>query len=252
MLRSFNYTGRKRIGLADCSFRLRSKTEGPLEFDADLDFSSLGLPDDAKVYVEAYYQTTWQQFDCGTVALTSPPKEQSLIGFEPNTPVMFRIKVVDESGRAGRILAAADRIRPIAEDDDRSSEPLLDVSYTDIGKEIWRIRWEGDHPILEMNNKVPNHEHIVRRDPLFHAFVLPAAFREILFRQIVFHNALEQPEGTAAYDWLEYGAALAGERLEGYDLGEEEKVDKWVDNAVERFSGDNLLRDNLIKKLEEI
>ena len=43
-------------------------SDGMLSFDAKLDLTGYDLPDDARVFVEAYRQTSFMRFPHGTVA----------------------------------------------------------------------------------------------------------------------------------------------------------------------------------------
>lgn len=251
MLRTFNYTGRKRIGLADISISLAHESDATMRFNANVDLTSLDLPPSSHVYLEAYYQTDWERFSCGSVGVPNELINQELQGFEEGAAVHFRIKVV-ASEEKGRILAIADNIRPISVDDDKHRDSLLEVSFTDLGPEVWRVRWTGSSPHLEFNKNIPNCKHLVRRDPAFHAFALPAILREILTRLILVDDALNAEEESSAHRWVELGSSLAGERLEAYEPGDEERVDRWIDNAIRRFADDFQLMNLLAKNLREV
>jgi hypothetical protein len=251
MLRTFNYTGRKRITGDDYVIALHSAEGGELEANVDIEASTMGLPEHARIYVEAYYQTNWQRLDCGTVGVPTEIKNECLHEFDPGAPVRFRIRIIDESGHTGLVLASADGISPETDDNKKNTEPLLPVHFLNLGSEIWRVRWAGDNAVLEINNGIPGHRHLAQRDPVFHAYVLPAVLREVLTRTIIDHNGVEAEEGTPAQDWIQFGASLSGSYPEPYEPGEEEKIYDWVDQVIEQFTDGFDLKTNLINFMKE-
>ena len=72
-IRRINSTGRKKILREDARIFIRSDSDGVLSFDATLNLTDYGLPDDANVFVEVYRQTSFMRFPHGTVATPQPP-----------------------------------------------------------------------------------------------------------------------------------------------------------------------------------
>jgi hypothetical protein len=73
-IRRLNYTKRKRIAQAHARVALIQRKNPPSEFEVNLALESYSLPAEARVFVEAYRQTTWMRFDYGTVAPISRPQ----------------------------------------------------------------------------------------------------------------------------------------------------------------------------------
>ncbi len=77
MIRRFNYTHRQRIPKSHVVVRLVRAAEAT-EFEAQLQLATLNLPDDARVYVEAYFHGTVMRFDFGTVSAVRAPSNRQL------------------------------------------------------------------------------------------------------------------------------------------------------------------------------
>ena len=72
-------------------------------FDAEFEFLQR-FPDDSAIYVEAYYKETLQRFSFGTVGNVTRPADRTLSAVDLTGTTLFRVRVVDESGRIGRLL----------------------------------------------------------------------------------------------------------------------------------------------------
>src|SRR4051794_14315018 len=111
--RRINSTGRKKISQDKIDVRILSTSPGEaLKARIGIDLDSLGLPSSAAVSVEAYHRGTAMRFDCGTVGIKRIPDLLTLNELDQAGGVLFRIKVIDQDGQRGKILASADRVRP--------------------------------------------------------------------------------------------------------------------------------------------
>ena len=111
MIRKFNYTGRKRIARSRVSIEIVPGTNGSASFEASIDLTGVNLPKSANVFVEAYRRSFFKRFSFGTVSQIRSPQDRSLGDLDPKSFAMFRIKVVEPTGK-GRILGVADKIIP--------------------------------------------------------------------------------------------------------------------------------------------
>jgi len=179
-VRRVNFTGRKRISLADAVISLRPGTDGAADtFDAAFDLGAYKLPPDALVSVEAYRQTTRITYAFGTVARIQPASDRRLDAFDSVEAILFRVRVTDIGPRHGVLLAEADKIRPrIGDDDDADRLPLLPAAPGDLGDEVWRVEIEGK-PILRLNELLFDWKEVVRSDQ-FRALVYPRAVCDVL------------------------------------------------------------------------
>src|SRR6266849_4306472 len=109
MLRKLNFTERARIPGPAVHFELRRETDGILAFDARLELAGVA-PNDARVYIEAQYRTSYMRFDCGSIGALTMPAERRLTNIDSDRIVRFRVKVIDQSAGARHIVAASNDI----------------------------------------------------------------------------------------------------------------------------------------------
>ena len=67
MLRKLNFTERAKIPRSHVRVSLRRGDDGILVFDPQLSFDGVGVVATARVFIEAYYRTSFMRFDCGSV-----------------------------------------------------------------------------------------------------------------------------------------------------------------------------------------
>jgi len=250
MIRRFNYTGRKKIPRSRISVRTARTPEGPLSFDADMDFEGLTLPVTGKVFVEAYRGAYFRRFPCGTAFNLRPPREKVLDGIDPEKLVIFRVKVVD---RKGRIVAAADRIIPKRNEEDPAGRLcLLPVEFIDLGHVIWRLDLESDWPCLQLNSRVDQIRETARSDPYFLVLVYPEIVRQILHRIVVeedHNDPVTDPDDWMS-QWLRFVINMSGRSVLP-PCGESEPVLqeklRWIDDAVEVFCSRHQVLDKFLQ-----
>lgn len=150
MIRRLNYTGRRKIPREHINITL-FRNGGVEEFDAVIRTANLGLPETARVFVEAYHKSDWMRFDYGTVGAPAIPSDRRLTVFYSGARLLFRVKVVSAGEESGKILAEADRLTPLSSDNDRDRDALLPIRIVgNLGDQIWRVAWNGG-PVLELN-----------------------------------------------------------------------------------------------------
>src|SRR5258708_39777802 len=110
MLRKLNFTERTKIPRASVRVSLRRDADGVLVFDPQLSFDGTAIIPTARVFIEAYYRTSFMRFDCGSVEAFAPPADRRLTEIDGTSVVRFRVKVVDNSTNDHRIVAVADDI----------------------------------------------------------------------------------------------------------------------------------------------
>src|ERR1700686_1931266 len=102
MVRKLNFTERTKIPRANVRVTLRRDTDGVLLFDPQLSFEGTSILPTARVFIEAYYRTSFMRFDCGSVEAFTPPADRRLTEVD-GTSVHFRVKVVDNTANDHRI-----------------------------------------------------------------------------------------------------------------------------------------------------
>src|SRR5262245_27829089 len=187
MRRRINSTGRKGISRGLVAIRLIEPPAPTLlrSFAADLSgLETLDLPLDARVYLEAYVtgSSSLMRFDFGSLGAITAPGDTTLSDLDAGGRILFRIKVVDESGDVGKILASANALRPLDEkisDDERKA--ILPVASDDLGEGVWRLEFQTpERPVLVVNNRVPGLMYRIKTEPLLQGAIVPAAIGLIL------------------------------------------------------------------------
>ena len=234
MLRTLNYTGRKRILRKDVSIQLRRTAAGVHSFDADLRLSGYSLPAEAHVYLEAYRQTKWMRFDFGSANSARPPSDCILGQFDTAEHVLFRVKVTSADG-SGLLLAEAHAV-PLLTGEQTSQEkvPLLPVRPDDLGHEVWRLDFSDDRPLLLVNRRIED-SRAFTRNPFFVAVVLPDALRQVLMRILCIdkHYDTDDPDDWRSR-WLLFATSVLNMPTLA-ETGVQSEMEYWIDAAVESF-----------------
>lgn len=243
MIRRLNFTGRRKLSRADVTIRLAAGADGRPVVHASFDLASHGLPPASRLFVEAYRQTSWQRFDFGTVAVPGPREAAVLRAFATAQGVKFRVRVVEAepTGRAPRILAHADDLRPASPAKGRGGLSLLPVDWGELTTHTWKLEVDEESgPLLLVSRTlVPDRESFVGSRE-FVSLVLPSLLATVLSRALLRAGEVEgdEAEGWAA-DWLRLARSLPGvgappERGRGSALGDDEE--DWVEAAVDAFA----------------
>ncbi len=251
MIRKFNYTGRKKIRRSDVRVELLRDDGNRRCFNLSLKLGDLELPENARIYVEAYHRSGYRRYDCGTVGRLQIPADRTLDGISASVMPLFRVKVVDRTGTHGRILAAVDKVRPAADDhrplDGRS---LLFVEYDDLGHAIWQLDLEGDWPVLRLNRAVEEISMIASSDSRFLSLVYPEVLRQVLTRiLIVDEHADPDCDDDWPSLWLKLASSLPGMSAP-YEASRAGRQ-AWIENAVEAFCSNFKLLEKFHQAFQE-
>ena len=234
--RRINSTGRKRIGRECVDIRMLDSGPGEsLKAKISINLSSGKFPPHAQVCLEAYHRSSGMRFDLGSIGALKVPPILVLDEIDRGGAVLFRLKVVDSSDEAGKILGSALGIQPSNENEIDGKRSFFPVNYRDLGEEIWKVEInEGDRPRLLLSNRVQNIPHKLQTDALFQGLVLPAALRivvENLTREV---EAEDEDDIGWKQEWLLYCRDTLGVAGDPATLDGEQKKD-WVDDVVRRF-----------------
>lgn len=250
MNRRFNFTGRKRLTREHARVSLSSVQDSAPRFVAELSLDDLGLPPDAEVIVEAYRQMSLQRFEWGTLGQLRAPQDTTLSEFNDPAGVLFRVKVVGTGEAKGRLLAEADRIRPVEpEGDGGTKRPLLPVAAEKLDGEVWRLGLETDDPVLFIEKSLGDPVAIART-PAFAGLVYPAVIRIILGR-ITASDDYDPEEPTGWHsDWLKFAKQICGLAAPAPGDSFEQKSD-WADSVARDFCRRHDLVSRLASQWEE-
>ena len=242
MQRTLNYTGRDKIEKKQALFSFSDQPGDYPVFNVAFNIATDAYPENAAVYVEAYYKETRQRFNFGTVGNVVPPADRTLNELDLSGPTLFRVLIVDESGRHGMLLASGEQFRADEGDDDERKSSILAVRKYDLGQLPWRVHFEpGSAPELHLNSKIENAIDKMKNNPTFQSLILPAAFRQVLLHYL--WND-EDTDGNEHFEkWMGF-ASLFAEGKPETDCPQE--LSAWVEEVVEGFSGQFHLNDMLV------
>jgi len=247
MIRRFNYTGRRSLPTDKIAIFLR-RDNGEMTFDAQLpQFDGLGMPSAARVYVEAHHQSTYMRFDFGTIGTPVTPLDRKLRIFYDGSPVNFRVKIVDTSSGTGQLLAVADHLQPVRNDDDTKREPLIPVHLVGgMNQEIWRVNWDDQGPILELNQEQSGIKESILYKHLFRSLILPEVLRSVLTR-ILMERRDESSEGDEVEErikmWMKFAYEFVDDKPQDGEARDYENVTEWVNSVVKAFCSRNRIFD---------
>ena len=234
MIRRFNYTGRRKLTRDLIPIRLvKESSSGAQYFSADFSgLATLGLPSNARVFVDSHVRQSSMRFDFGTIGRIAPPVDTALTEIDSGEVPQFRVMVVDADSRPGRLLAVAEQIRPMEEETEDSRKPILPLYVTDLGEQIWQLDAGRDtSPILKINSRIPQLRERLDGDPVLRGAIFPIAVRGVL--QVILRD---QPDPTLDWvkDWRMFAESLIGQGLPGDDA-EPDDFDICIDRVVEVF-----------------
>ncbi|MDN5864045.1 MAG: hypothetical protein L0I62_02355 [Gammaproteobacteria bacterium] len=243
MATRLNYTRRKRLALDKLNISVRPVENESATFDADLNLADLRPEyDDARVFVEAYRQSTRMRFDWGTVGNIVPPPttDRRLTEFDDWRRVRFRLKITDMTHEPGKLIAWRNQIRPKGPEDEHDND-LLFFENADLEGRVWNLRFEDDlGPVVQIDEKAGD-RYDVGSDPKFQAAVFPEVMRRTLIQAFVVEEENGDDEQHWSFVWLQ-GFLKPQLKMsdpppleEGGLSGREE----WIEEAVRLFAKRN-------------
>ncbi len=246
MIRRLNYTGRLRILREDARFMVTEQPDRSPSFRAALDLTGYGLPDDARVYVEAYRQTVWMRFSLGTVGTLVQPDDTDLAEFDSPEGILFRVRVTSVDGTSGKLLAEVDGIRSRRRDDvETDVEPLLPVRPDELGTQVWVLDAE-DRPHLVINKEVGDWKTLAL-SPGFASLVYPAVLREILDIILIKEKSFDiDDQHDWRHRWLRFATLIPGVPEVPDPKAERHKVEEWISDAVMAFCRSQKILDRFL------
>lgn len=243
-----NSTGRKRLLREHVRILLNDMGKGnPPTFTADIQLPlELKLDPTAKVYVEPYVKSSSMRFDFGTVGQLVQPPSCVLSEIDVGAAVLFRIKVVDETGEIGRILASANGIRPDENSDGDDRRPLLPVVTANIGEEVWQLEIDKDSgPILKVNSRIPDLIETLKRDPILQGVIYPEVVRRMARALLSPGNEYDDEEDWVA-DWKSWFESQLGRDFAEGEVDDTDTAEVLADEVTSSFAKKNRFATNLI------
>lgn len=240
MKKRINHTGRHRLTSEMYTMSLQ-RDGARLTYTLDrLDYSTFPDIAEGMLVVEAYRGAHYERDVLGALSQVTFGTPRPLEQFTDTNRPLFRLKVVD---KAARLLAEADKIRPLApgESPGKARSLLVVEPCNDMGDLAWRIS-EDAPPALQINSKLGSPEAFFHH-PGVEALILPEAMRQILV--IAERQKEEADEVEWVRNWLRFGEVLAGPRKDTSSSAE------WITRAVEQFARKHNLLNQLTGWIEE-
>ncbi len=225
-----NYTGRKRI--ARTSVLVGVGGELPdASVVASFDLQPYDFPGTARVVIEAQAGWTIQRFDFGTVQEYRAPSDSRLSEFASLAGLLFRLKVVATGDQEGRLLGAADRLRPSGATEEAAQRSFVVVRPEDLGDRIWQLDFDEHQPLLLVNSGMGDHHEFLRRRSVA-ALVLPEVFSQLLRHAVEYGSEEEELDNWRSMA-IRMGEHMAARSLPQVD--DPEAIADWVDDCVRVF-----------------
>lgn len=243
MIRKFNYTGRRKLKRQRVDISVID--ERPYKsFTATLDLKGLGLSDDAKVYIEPYHKSSFMRFPFGTVAIPQTPESTILTDIPSTSIIRFRVKVVDETTKLGRIIRVADKIKPKNLEESGNRKSILHIDWDkDLDQQIFRVTFpDNDYPRLEINRRIENAKELVKSNDIFRSLVFPVAVRQVAERIAI--GGFDEEDDSWQSTWLKFikGVLHVNIEVEFDDDNNEDEINDWVEEVVSAFCRKNKFR----------
>ena len=233
--RRINSTGRKRIPRDRVSVTLLAvKPDEPLRASATVRLDGLGFAEGASVLLEAYQRSSAMRFELGTVAAYSVPDPLILHELDPGAVPLFRLKVIDNEGQAGKLLGAAERLRPDSDDTPDGRESLFPVRFVELHEEVWKLQIDAAGPCLLLNCRIPVLKAEIQRNPLVSGILLPAALRGVLEQLVGDRYDTDDDEAAWKEKWLRYCREELGLTEDPGTLTQELR-EEWIDEGIRAF-----------------
>lgn len=236
MIRKYNYTGRKK--LSEKIKITEHAINGKKTFDVLSDLKDLGLPDNAKIFIEPYFKSSFVRFDFGTVARVQAPSDLNLNDLPTTDQLRYRIKIVDNEAQHGLILAFVDIKGELTTDSSDGRQAILPVDFIDLGKRIWTLEFRTDRPVLCVNSSITNIREKVKSDDVFFSLVFPEVIKRIARELVEAEGFWEDELNGWQSEWIKF---FREELLQNHlpIPNDPESQDEWSNDISEAFARKN-------------
>ncbi len=247
-----NSTGRKRIPRDRVSVTLLPARPGqPLQATASVKLEGLGFPESANVVLEAYQRSTAMRFDIGSIGKVTIPDKLDLVDIDPGSVPLFRLKVVDSDEDQGKLLGAAERLRPDSEEAPDGKKSIFPVHSCELGPLVWKVKIDDAGPCLLLNWQLPTLKAEIQKNPLVAGILLPAALQIVLEDLASDPTDADDEDCGWKADWVRFCQEELGVSDDPSNLSTDRRQD-WIDECVEEFCKSSKFMSRIRKKGLEV
>lgn len=235
MIRRYNYTGRKKV-LSKRIKILESRKDGKKSFEIKCDIKDLDFPDEAKIFIEPYFKSSFLRFDFGSVARFQPPLETDVSDLPTTDQLRYRIKIVDNVNKNGLILGFADMQGTLVNDQTGGRQAILPVDFTDLGKRIWTLDLRANGPVLVANSSIDNIREKVKSDDIFFSLVYPEIIKRIALEITKSDGFFEEELSGWQSEWMKFFRQVLMQTNVLNSDANEEIIDDWCNDMSDAFA----------------
>jgi hypothetical protein len=209
----------------------------------------MDLPPEASVCLEIARRTQVQRFGLGTVARPSRLVDVPLAGFDDPDGVLGRIKVTSGAPTPGRLLAVADKLRPVSSpSNEPGGRPLLRFRSDDgLGQLPWMLDLSDGDPVVVLNNKLGDWHAAASSEP-FVALVYPEVLRQIAVWIGTSVAGGDDVEGPLA-DWVGFARQIGHDPMTLGQDADDDAIRAWANLVASRFAAEHQLADRAMAAL---
>ncbi len=240
MRRRIRLTGRKQIPAS--SFQVSSVAgTGGFKFNIQDESIFDGFDGTAKVRLRLVENKVAEVIELGTVS--HPSAVVGAASHRFHAPAC-QLRVVAAGENAGLILGSTDTwTMKVGGDEDARAEGILHFQRRDQAPIVWSLDIrEDDHPVVYLDNSIPDTTSWARSNPVFAALVFPAILHRIYSEILASHCNRDM-------DWVRDWEQLALQLVPGQKLpyeAEPADIEDWISLITESFSRQHRLLERLI------
>jgi len=235
MIRRYNYTGRRKL----LSKKIRiaeSIQNGNKSFELKGDLKEMGFPDDAKIYVEPYFKSSFIRYDFGSIARFQHPDNTNVSELPTTDLLHYRIKIVDTTNKLGLILGFADIQGELANNETGGRQAILPVDFVDLGKRIWTLDFRITGPVLEINSLIDNIREKVKSDDIFFSLVYPEIIKRVALEVTRTDGFYEDDLTGWQAEWMRFFTNVLLQTQVLSSDASDDVVDDWCNDIADAFA----------------
>lgn len=207
------------------------------------------FPKDSRVKLRLFENKFSETLEFGTLGAFKPTADLRNGAF---TAPSCQLRIVASNAeKKGLLLGSTDTWTLKADNDDPgegSDEGILLFQPSNIFPRSWKLDVrEDEHPIVYIDERIPDSRTWVRTNPIFLSCVLPAVIREI-FEDILDNPS--EPDARWMKEWLQWADSIMPGRKPPFGEGRKQKQG-WTDDLLDSFCQRHGLLDRLLGHLHE-